>query len=325
MTNWAILFVCIFIPFFLILDFHTSQAKVAETLNREYTFALRTAVQDAGIALSSNEMQQYESSYESFKYVKANKDMAIDAFFRTLYLSFDVTHNRVGQGALASYVPAILVLDYDGYYIYAVTEYRDAQGQLNYKHMWGPKKPYAFADEQGNSINFTLDDYLFAYDATSKKWVKGLLKDIKDTTNIALLKNSSNFETQRRSTIVKSIQKDLAYYINKHNEYNTHYGVHYNFKLPLIPEEEWVNTINDVGIFAFIQGIPVGDQIYNNYAFGGGRLVKKSSIHGGVDPATGYKYYYQSRCTVPYQPVEIFDHKKDAAKAGYFPAECVKP
>lgn len=129
-------------------------------------------------------MQQYESSYESFKYVKANKDMAIDTFFRTLYLS--------------------------------------------------------------------------------------------------------------------------------------------NFKMPLIPEEEWVNTINDVGIFAFIQGIPVGDQIYNNYAFGGGRLVKKSSIHGGVDPATGNKYYYQSRCTVPYQPAEIFDHKKDAARSGYFPAECVK-
>lgn len=322
--NWAILFVCIFLPFFLVMDVHTADLKTVAALNQQYTKALRTAAQDAGVILNLNELQEYEAEYQSDKYFKVNKELAIDTFFQTLYLNFGVNNDPIGQGALAAYIPAVVVMDYDGYYLYVMTEYTDASGEKNYKHMWRPKKPYAFADDAGNSFNFTLDEYVHVYDAASKTWVKGLRQDVMKKTNASLLKDTASFDAKRRSTIVKRIQEDLAYFINQHNEFSTRNGIHYTFKLPSIPQEEWVNSINDIGMLAFIQGIPVGDQFYNNYAFGGGRLVKKTVINGGVDERTGMKYYYQSGCNYPYRVEETFDSVRDAAAAGYYPRECVR-
>ncbi|ANS75345.1 F0F1-type ATP synthase [Paenibacillus yonginensis] len=322
-TNLAILFVCIFIPFMLVLDFHTRDQENVLQLEDQYSAALRTAVQDAGSVLNINELQEYEAAYQSSKYFKVNKELALDTFFRTLYLNFGVENDPIGQGTLASYIPVIGITDYDGYYIYTTAEYQDNGGQTIAKPMWRPKKPYAFADNNGNVINFTLDSYVHAYDAVRHEWVEGFRADLAGKTSISLLNDPESFEQQRRSTIVSSIQEDVAYFINAYNDYATHYGISYTFKLPQISQEEWTNTIDDIGIMAFIQGLPIGDQTYNNYAFGGGRLIKKTNIIGAIDPSTGFKYAYRSTCSFPYTPEEIFDSPKEAAAAGYYPKECV--
>ncbi|OAB38446.1 hypothetical protein [Paenibacillus glacialis] len=328
-TNLAILFVCIFFPFFIIMDFHVRDQKTVLTLNDQYTVALRTALQDAGHMLNTNELQELEAGYESSKYFKADKELALDTFYRTLYLNFGMESDPIAQGNLTGYIPAVAVIDYDGYYIYAMTEYRDMNGQLIFKPMWNPKKPYSYSDSYGNSINFTLDNYVHAYDSGTRTWSEGFQEDIQqDVQNhisqirIPLMMDSVSFDQVRRSTIVKRIQEDLAYFINKHNEYATRYGINYTFKLPQIPQEEWTNSIDDIGMMAFIQGIPVGDQFYNNYAFGGGRLVKKTFIKGAVNEK-GIKVYYKDTCSYPYPLEETFGSEKDAARAGYFPKECV--
>jgi hypothetical protein len=322
-TNLAILFICIFVPFYLVMDFRTGDQKTAQALSDQYSASLHTAVQDASQMLNMNVLQEYEAGYQSRKFFFANKERALDTFFRTLYLNFDVVNDPVRQGALAGYIPAVAVIDYDGYDLYAVDEYRNANGERVFKHMWRPKKPYSYSDNRGNSINFTLDSYVYAYDFYAKAWVEGFREDLEGTTNIPLLENAANFEAMRKSVIVKSIQQDLAYYINKHNEYATRYGVHYTFRLPQISQEEWVNSIDDIGIMAFIQGIPIGDQFYNNYALGGGRLVKKTEIKGAVDPSTGIKYYYPSTCSYGYREDETFSSERDAAAAGYYPKGCM--
>lgn len=299
-------------------------------LNDQYTTFLRTATQDAGKMLNQNELQDFEAEYQSHKFFNANKDLAVDTFFRTLYLNFGISGDPIGQGALAAYIPVVLVIDYDGYHIYAIDEYKDKDGQTIFKHMWRPKKPYSYSDSNGNSINFTLDSYVHAYDASTRKWVQGYQEDLKGQTNIPLLNgnDTDNFDNERRSIIVKSIQEDLTLLINKHNEYAMRYGISYTFKLPLIPQEEWTNTIDDIGIMSFVQGIPVGDRYYNNYAFGGGRLVKKPVVYGVIDDNTGIKYYYREACGwVDYRVIETFGSEKDAAAAGYFPLntpmECI--
>ncbi|BFH60136.1 hypothetical protein [Paenibacillus azoreducens] len=322
-TNLAILFVCIFLPFMLVLDMRTRDQETVLQLKSQYTAALRTAVQDASKMLNINELQEYEAGYQSVKFFKVNKELALDTFFRTLYLNFGVENDPIGQGTLASYIPVIGITDYDGFFLYTMSEYKDQTGQNLAKPMWRPKKPYAYSDGSGNSINFTLDSYVHAYDAASGKWVEGFREDLQGITSIPLLNDPVNFDSVRRSTIIRSIQRDLAYFINAYNEYAIRNGISYTFKLPEIPHEEWTNTINDVGIIAFIQGLPIGEQMYNNYALGGGRLVKKTNFYGAIDPQTGIKYYYKTTCGFPYQVEEIFDHAKDAAAAGYIPKECV--
>lgn len=296
--------------------------KVNEYENR-YDFALKTALQDGSVSLNRNSSQQLEARYQSAKFFNADKELAIDSFFRTLFVNFDIKNDSISQKHLMTYIPAVLVIDYDGYWIYAILEYEKSNGEIVYQHSWRSKKPYAYSDQNGNTINFTLDSYIRAYDSQEREWIAGYQSDLQNISNISLLKDEKSFEEQRRSTIISSIQNDLAYFINKHNEYATRYGISYTFKLPLIDQEEWTNSINDIGMVAFIQGIPIGEKFYNNYAFASGRLIKKKEIYGAIDDATGYKYYFNNSCNFPYRIEEVFSSEKEAAAEGYYPKECI--
>ncbi|PAD71336.1 hypothetical protein [Paenibacillus campinasensis] len=321
--NIAIMFVLIFFPFFFIMDIQTRELQAATQLEDQYDAALKTAVQDAGFVLNQNEHQEYEAGYQSTKFFRANKELAVDTFFKTLYLNFGVEDDPIGQGALAAYIPAIVVLDYDGYHLYTLTEFKNADGLTELKHMWRPKKPYAYVDSERNTFNFTLDNYVTTYVAAQRQWMEGYQWQLQQRTGIEILNDPERFEAARRSSIVNSVQEDLAHFINKHNQYSSRTGISYTFKLPLIPQEDWANTIDDIGIMAFIQGMPVGTGFYNNYAFGGGRLVKKKVFYGGIDPQTGMKYYYRNTCAYNYQNEEVFSSERDAAAAGYFPKDCL--
>ncbi|MEW4372911.1 hypothetical protein [Paenibacillus kandeliae] len=321
--NWAIVIVLMVLPMYLILDFRTSAMTVVQREEDKYDAALRAATQDAAAQLNTNVSQEYEAGYGSEKYFRANKELALDTFYRSLYLNFGVVNDLTGQGTLNAYLPAIVVTDYDGYYLYVMTEYKGSDGQVQYKHTWRPKKPYAYSDQSGNTINFSLDGFVKVYQRSTGTWIEGRQVDLKGKTSVDLLNHTDQFEAKRREVIVSSIQQDLQYFINKHNQYASRNGISYIFTLPTIDQEEWTNTIDDIGIIAFLQGIPMGDQAYNNYALGSGRLVKTTSVVGAVDPDTGTKYAYNATCTFPYEPQEIFSNKKEAAAAGYFPKECV--
>ncbi|WIM38544.1 hypothetical protein PO903_18115 [Paenibacillus sp. PK4536] len=324
-TDFAILFVIIFFPLFWLSGLHTDEQSQASSLQISYTTALRTASQDAGQVMSTNEQQQYEAGYSSEKFFRADKELALQTFLNTLYLNFGIRGNESAQQNLLHYIPAIVVIDYDGYYIYATENYIGADGSSNARHTWHPKKPYAYSDAQGNSIQFTLDHTVHVTEANTGKVLDGQAEQLANETDIALLDQMDTFEQVRRTAIVSSIQKDLAYYINKHNEYASHYGISYTFTLPTISQEEWNNSINDIGILSFLQGIPTGSGYYNNYALGGGRLVKKTSWLGTVDPDSGIKYAYPNGCKLPAPAQDLFTDAKEAAKSGYFIHDCRNP
>lgn len=321
-TDLSIIFVCILFPIFMINGLHVEDQKEVQILEMNYTAALRTAVQDGGRVLSMNEQQELESGYISSKLFRADKELALNIFLRTMYINMDIEDDPIAQSVLQWYIPAIVVMDYDGYYIYTMGEYKDGAGTTIQKPMWTTKKPYSYSDRNGNSIHFTLDQVVEAFDSNSGKWLQGRQEEIKNSTTIPLLQDNQLFEQVRRTAIVNTIQDDLSVYIQLHNDIATRNGISYLFTLPTISQEEWNNTVNDIGMMAFVQGIPVGDQFYNNYALGGGRLVKVPDIHAGIEPRTGIKYYYRGSCTFPIQSDEIYNHAKDAALAGYIEKAC---
>lgn len=325
-TDWAVIFVLIVSPLLWAGSLHAEDTREVSRLETRYTAALRTAAQDAGSVLNRNELQQYESGYGSGKWMRADKEQALAAMLRSLYLNFGVADDPVAQQALLVYIPAIVVIDYDGYFIYAVEDTATGDGSPEAGHRWRPKKPFVYADAQGNSVSFTLDRYVTAFDAGLNQWVDGLQNELKTEVSIPLLQNDDQFEAVRRSAIVRSIEEELAEVINRHNEYAAKQGVRYTFTLPQIPQEEWNNTLDDVGVVVFLQGLPVGDHYYNNYALGGGRLVRSHPVLGAVDPATGLKYYYRDTCSAAaglgYRVEEVFADERTAAANGYFHADC---
>ncbi|MDQ0899946.1 hypothetical protein [Paenibacillus sp. V4I7] len=162
-------------------------------------------------------------------------------------------------------------------------------------------------------------------------WHYGRRADVAaEAGSIPLLQDAATFEEVRRSTIVNAIQGDLEYFINQYNESARRIGIAYTFTLPTISQEEWDNTLNDVGVIAFVQGLPMGSTIYNHYALGGSRLIKRDVVKGAVDIANGVKYYFRSTCSstftsADYRVEETFSNEREAASAGYNPLQCVNP
>ncbi|MGC5772964.1 hypothetical protein [Paenibacillus pabuli] len=321
-TELSIVFVLIFLPIFWVVSHHTDSAREAQYLSNRYRAALQTAVMDAGAIMHQNEKQNDEAGYDSSKFVKADKELALLTFTQTMALNMGIQDDPAATKAMFNYIPAIVVLDYDGYYILANETELTGKLEGSFRHVWSPKKPYTYSDSNGSSMNFTLDGYVYAYDAGLGKWVEGFQKELAPSTQIPLLQNAELFEQVRRTRIVTSVQEDLAEVINRHNEFARRNGVSYTFTMPLISQEDWYNSIDDTGLMAFIQGIPVGNEKINNYAIGGGRLVKKTSIIGGVDPVSGIKYYYPSTCGNSYRAEEVFTDAKQAAGQGYFEYNC---
>lgn len=322
-TDLAILFTALFFPFFLLLSMQAGNITDNAFVETKYSAGLRIAIQDGGEMLNVNESQVHEAGYESIKRFRADKERALDTFSKTMYLNMGIQDDLQAQAALWWYIPAFAVVDYDGYYIYAMQSFKGGEGEETFRHTWSPKIPYAYYDGEGNSIHFTLDNAIEAYNSSTGHWYSGLQSELVGKTGITLLDKDVIFEEIRRISIVHAIQDDLAYYIERHNNMSVRNGISYTFSLPVIPQEEWINTINDIGLMAFVQGIPIGDRYYNNYAFGGGRLVKTPMYYGSVDPGSGLKYYYRNTCSFPYDVEETFSSRKDAAAAGYREKNCV--
>lgn len=320
LIEWSIVGALIFLPFATVNRIEAETQRKTFLTELRYNAALDAAVDDAARMLTVNASQQREAQYESAKRVALNKDEAIEAFYWTLYANFGIADDPVAQGVLSRYIPALVVIGYDGFYVYAEEEWTGADGKTERKPVWGVKKPYAYADPSGNSLSFTLDDFVLAYDAGSRSWHEGLRADVRQQTNIAILKDAERFEQLRRSTIVRAIEDELAYRINKHNEAVSRNGFSYTFTLPTISQEEWHNTVDDVGVLAFIQGIPMGGKFYNNYALGGSRVLKKPEIVGARKGSV--KLYYRRTCGFSYPVEETFSSEKAAAQKGYMPLGC---
>jgi hypothetical protein len=325
-TDWAIIFIIFVVPFLWLNQLKVQDIREISALQIKYNSVLRAAVQDGVSALNINANQQYENGYSSLKFMNSDKELAISSLKRTLFSNFGVKDDPIGKRILMSYIPVIVVIEYDGYSTYAVNDLIDSEGEVIATHAFRPKKPYVYFDDAGNSISFTLDSHVTAYEALSQNWIQGFQHELSDRVNITLLKDNELFEQVRSSTIVRNIEEEIETIIYQHNEYATDIGVKYTFTLPVISKEDWNNTIQDVGMLIFLQGIPVGNQYYNNFAFAGGRMLKATPIVGGVDANSGHKYYYRqseplSDLTSLYTPNEIFTSRKEAVKQGYFEAD----
>lgn len=320
--EWAIVGALLFLPFATINRIETDALRRTLLTELQYDAALDAAVDDAASQLIGNANQQREAQYDSDKRIALNKEDAISAFYRTLDAGFGIAGDPVVQGVLHRYIPAIVIVGYDGFYVYTEQEWTGADGRTIMQPVWGAKKPYAYTDASGNSLSFTLDQEVLAFDAASGSWREGLRQDIRQQTSIPLLQDAELFEQTRRSTIVRAIQEELAYWINQYNETISRSGFSYVFTLPLISDEDWSNSIDDVGVLAFLQGIPMGTKQYNSYALGGSRMLKQEAIIGARKGTM--QVYFRSSCGFAYPREEVFASEQAAARKGYMPLSCLQ-
>lgn len=400
--NYAIIFIIIILPFSIVCK--TTINEKIDTLNDETRInnAIDAATVDAVktiIDLNNEFYNLYGDQMLNLTQPLAKE--AIDTFFNTLSINNNlpfVKDDSLKTAYFSTYIPAIIVIAYDGFYVYSIEE--TAAGTEEY--VLSSKIPYVYKDPTGYIIHFTLGNYIELYAPNGVLYKGEFKKDYIDqakdeydeihdilsmltlealpqlTTDMSLIMygltrsstdsgvtlptlpsylttmstsgkppmtrdysdvysgdDVSEFNIKRREVIISLITSTLNEKMNKHNRYADMMGVTYDFYLPEIKDSEWINSIDDISIMAFIQGIPVGtDSYYNNYALGSARIVRAERYYALTD-GSGI-YYHKKDCKdlidgTKYdtagepENVDAFLSKISAAKAGYYPCPKCRP
>lgn len=190
-----------------------------------------------------------------------------------------------------------------------------------------------------NDYNFTraLEDRYYNNSAYKKYLTQGNPENDGFINPITGEYEIGQFNKIRRETITREVTEKLQYYILLHNKFAQANGITYTFTLPEIKDTDWENAIQDVSVFAFVQGISLLNQeYYNNYSFSGARIVDKEMFYGippeeDTNPLnqfsdTNLPRYYSSRkisetnrYLLERNNARIFHSAHDAADYGYYP------
>lgn len=332
LTDLAILFIIIIFPFYLVLHIRGDSITATTYKKAELNRIIDTALEDAATAIAS---------IDGDRNIKIHREEGINTLIDTMAMNLNGNRDPYFINRLFTYLPAIAVVDYDGYYILSTEVYKDKEDQQYTNPLWKPKKKYEY--KVGNSyIFFTLtDEFILVRDDQSYKHYRqqDLKKNVTElrTINNAFggrLSDEKFFDQLRRNTIIQSLEQDLAYYINQHNDYAQTYGLAYHFQLPTIDEEDWMRTIDDVSILAFFQGIPLNNngEYFNSYAIGGARIIKSRPYYM-YDSRVGDKTYHRWDCSLlealkspssnPYE--KSAESREACAIDGYMPCQICQP
>lgn len=315
-TDISILFVIIILPFIQILRIQTDNLENTAYKNMVIDRYLDAAVEDAS-----------EAMVERGTYSKAgiSRDKALAAFCNTLFANFNVMGNEPEQDYLTLYIPVIVLVDYDGYWVCSMEEFKNSEGQKEEKMVWKPKKTYGY-ENNGYVYLFTLDSRVQVLDTSSNCFYEGTQQEMKTEVPDEIIQQDELFDAVRKRTVMEAIKRDVNDAINAHNTFAKRYGITYQFSPPSISDGDWYRNIEDIGFLAFFQGIPTGLQgmRYNSFALGAARIVRKEYYYIQQD-ANGLFYYHRETCGNLAHKDEVFDSREECAEKGAFPCHICAP
>lgn len=90
---------------------------------------------------------------------------------------------------------------------------------------------------------------------------------------------ASAFNDHRRNVIKYAIQTNLSAAIAGYNAISQVNDTTYNFKMPVLNEEDWDKVLNNVSVISFMQGFPIKNKYYNGYS-----IVTNNKNREYIDP-----------------------------------------
>ncbi|WP_105617909.1 hypothetical protein [Vallitalea okinawensis] len=314
-TDLALVFIMICLPFLIVNEIQLDRLAYISYRNIEIDHIIDTAVED-GVALMLDVDQQG---------ISINQERALDTFLQTLYLNFGLINDNLSKQRIMSYIPVVAIIDYDGLLLYSYTSYTNNSNEKRIEPIWYPKIYYTYNDN-ARTYYFTLDDYVKVFDMENQTLIEGRRKDLEAKFNDGIIADDQRFDDIRRRAIIQTIEESVGFHINEHNLYASLFGIEYEFMLPVIEKDDWNNTIDDISMLVFIQGLPIGDhgEFYNGYAIGGARIVKDEKYFLQIgDNCIGY--YHRSNCIELIDRKLMLDSQKNCALKGYYPCRLCQP
>ena len=360
LSNFILIFMGIALCMGIITFINVDITQKINTQNMEYSSKLTSACYDAAQSMNT-------ANIEKFGCIWNDEEDLIDTltvFYNSLVYSFNWdTAGRVNEMAL--YTPVVCLVDVNGYYIShnvvfdttgTVTIPADAEKRngLTTLNTWTK-------DYNGCIVRYFLSDYVEVYDTAGNKY-EGNRQDVyaiiterlpgsTEETELAFLIDDAEFNSRKNELIVREINKQCEYYINRHNVIGDNYELQYAFEMPEIAGEDWSRLIQNPTVISFLQGYSskADSRLLNIYAFGGGELTSvyhyfiegteyhcieaEPAVHKSINTVTTdyYSNGVVKHVTTTYVVYEYNGHEIDAvynnqsecAKRGATPHECV--
>lgn len=318
LTRMALIFLLITIPFMMISYMDTLALQKSEQAKQQYTELINNAINDGAIALQQT--TEYIDSDGSNKHIYIDVEGVVDTVLNSYHYGFNAIspsdYIRLDQHLLA-----LVIIGYDGFYIYGTREVTDPSGNKVLGPIISEKYFYTYEDSDYR-MQVTLDDYVTVLDKHTLIESKGVIGEISALpTGITALA----YEEQRLKVIRDTIASELSYTVSYHNRYTESLGVIYEFYLPLGNNNAWAGDIEDVGVMAFFQGHPLGGgQTLEMMAFSQGEVMLQDRVVGYID-VSGNPYYCDGTCThvITDPEVKVFASAREAAMEGFYPCHMV--
>lgn len=184
LPNMTLIFVIIIVPILLIFSLYVGYQIKTVSKQTTYDTKLVSATRDAITALEINTFG--DSTKDNATSTRRNVKASVNTFLNSFASNFGIT--GYDNNDVLSYVPALLVTMYDGYYIYAPTT--DAQEVANQEdndfYANYVLKPYIYysarykSDDYDVVINYSLDNYITITGTIGKEYISksGYLIDL---------------------------------------------------------------------------------------------------------------------------------------------------
>ncbi len=299
MSKYIIIFLVVFMSFFGIYNVTADTQTTATIKNIEYSDYLSSAAFDA-----VKEMKKHSNGNILMK-EPLDRDRVSDMFFNSLAMDFGYDTNE-DLTMLRMYVPAVVLIDTNGYYVSYNIKYKDDLGNTHLKPVITDINTWSKTTSDGKYlVRYGLGRQVTVTEVTKQIVREGdyrdVYKDFDSPASLAALgfNNDNEFISIRNEILISQIQDTVEYYINNHNEVASQFQPDYLFEMPTTSKDEWVRVLENPTVIAFMQGIRINNsQNYLNiYALSGGEVKKSDPVvfKENVSGSSKVKNYYQDK------------------------------
>lgn len=306
MKPLSIALLCLFIlaPFLLMMEVRCDALMAAHSLRAHYDMVLDNAISDAADQMA---LHASETGYADASELRLASDLAVERFFASLCDGMGA-NTAVSRDRLRTHVPVIVVATREEALLYMPQSVEADDGSATRQYLCLHAAPYALQVGEGSPlVLFTMGSGIHVLSRETGEsghadWhafsENGQRRDnIGTLETLPLFESVEEFESRRLKTIrdVVTQQLDTGLRLFSDTQSNG------QFDLPASKAAAFRNAVSDVGLFAFVQGLPVGsEQTYQTFAFGGGRVVKR-------EPVTGWAVGEDKRYCAPDCPL-LLEH-----------------
>lgn len=183
-TDFALIFIAIMLPFMIVLYINITFTIKAEEMELYYQNIIDAAVEDASYEMkqieSEDKLIDYGYSGKENKKINVNAQVGVNSFFESMYRTLGISGNEVAESYFSLFVPAVAVIEYDGVRISQNETILAEDGTSSVQRVLKPKRyfTYTYSIVRNNmeysflpggttgeavsthTIEFTMDDFV---------------------------------------------------------------------------------------------------------------------------------------------------------------------